>query len=130
MTYGAHVDDALMGGMRTDVSFTVFLVPPDSYEGGELVIDSTAGEQAFKLAAGSAIVYPATSLHRVEPVPAGVRLAAVGWARSFVRDAGERELLFDLETARQAVFQQDGKSPTFDLLSKCGANLLRRWAED
>lgn len=128
--YGTHVDDALMQGMRTDVSFTLFLTDPESYEGGELVIESNAGEQPFKLPAGSMIVYPSTTLHRVAPVEHGVRLAAVGWARSFVRSAERREILFDLEAARRDVFAQSGKSPTFDLLAKCGANLLRLWAED
>jgi PKHD-type hydroxylase len=128
--YGTHVDDALMGGMRTDVSFTLFLSDPDSYEGGELVIETSAGEQPFKLPAGSMIVYPSTTLHRVAPVEKGVRLAAVGWARSFVRDAEKREILFDLETARRDLFEREGKSGAFDLLSKCGTNLLRLWAED
>ena len=128
--YGTHVDDALMRGMRTDVSFTLFLADPETYEGGELVIESSAGEQSFKLPAGAMIVYPSTSLHRVAPVREGERLAVVGWARSFVRSAERREILFDLETARRAVFEAQGKSEAFDQLSKCGANLLRMWAED
>ena len=128
--YGTHVDDALMRGIRTDVSFTLFLADPESYEGGELVIENSAGEQSFKLPAGAMIVYPSTSLHRVAPVGQGERLAAVGWARSFIRSAEQREILFDLETARRAVFETQGKSEAFDQLSKCGANLLRMWAED
>jgi PKHD-type hydroxylase len=130
MAYGTHVDDALMGGMRTDISFTLFLSDPESYDGGELVTESHAGEQPFKLPAGSLVLYPSTTLHRVEPVTRGSRLAAVGWVRSLVRDPARRELLFDLDTARKALFDRDGKSPEFDLLSKCGANLLRMWAED
>ena len=128
--YGTHVDDALMRGMRTDVSFTLFLAEPETYAGGELVIESSAGEQSFKLPAGAMIVYPSTSLHRVAPVGAGERFAAVGWARSFIRSAEQREILFDLEMARRAVFDAQGKSEAFDRLSKCGANLLRMWAED
>lgn len=128
--YGTHVDDALMQGMRTDVSFTLFLSEPDTYEGGELVIETSAGEQPFKLPAGSMIVYPSTTLHRVAPVQQGLRLATVGWARSYVRDADKREILFDLETARRDLFEREGKSGAFDLLSKCGTNLLRLWAED
>lgn len=128
--YGTHVDDAMMQGMRTDVSFTLFLSDPDSYEGGELVIETSAGEQPFKLRAGSMIVYPSTTLHRVGPVERGMRVAAVGWARSFVRSAEQREILFDLETARRDLFEREGKSGAFDLLSKCGANLLRLWADD
>lgn len=128
--YGAHVDDALMGGIRSDVSFTVFLSAPDSYDGGELVIDSTAGEEAFKLVAGSVITYPTTTLHRVAPVTRGERLAAAGWVRSFIREADRRELLFDLETARRRIFDREGKTAESDLLAKCAANLLRLWCED
>jgi PKHD-type hydroxylase len=128
--YGAHVDDALMGGVRSDISFTLFLSDPASYDGGELVIDSTAGEEAFKLAPGSVITYPATTLHRVVPVTSGERLAAAGWVRSFIRDAGRRELLFDLDTARRRIFDREGKTVEGDLLAKCAANLLRQWCED
>lgn len=133
--YGSHVDDALMGlsdpggPTRADVSTTVFLAEPDSYAGGELVIESAAGEQAFKLGAGDAVVYPATTLHRVAPVTAGERLVAVTWAQSLVRDAADRELLFDLDQARRDVFARDGQSSTFRLLAKSYANLLRRFAE-
>ena len=130
MHYGSHVDDALMDGMRTDVSFTLFLSDPKSYDGGELVIESASGEETFKLAAGSLVAYPATSLHRVGDVTRGTRLAAVGWARSFIRDAARRELLFDLDTARRQMFAREGKSAEFDLVSKSLANLMRMWAED
>ena len=130
MEYGTHVDDALMNGMRTDVSFTLFLSDPDSYEGGALVIESTGGEEDVKLPAGSLVAYPSTTLHRVEPVTQGVRLAAVGWARSFIRDGAKREMLFDLDTARLNLFKREGKTADFDLLSKTSTNLLRMWAED
>ena len=83
--YGAHVDDAMIDGVRTDVSFTLFLAEPGSYDGGELVIDSAAGEEAVKLPAGSLIAYPSTALPRVAPVTRGTRLAAVGWVRSRAR---------------------------------------------
>lgn len=130
-SYGTHVDDALMGSdpLRSDVAVTVFLADPASYAGGELVIEDSAGEQEFKLGAGDAIAYPATSLHRVAPVTSGERRVAVTWVQSLVRDAGKREILFDLDTARQQVFDREGKSATFDLLAKSHANLLRRWAE-
>ena len=128
--YGAHVDDALMGGVRTDVSFTLFLSEPESCDGGELIIDSASGEDAFKLAPGSVVTYPATTLHRVAPVTRGQRLAAVGWVRSFIRDAARRELLFELETARRRLFEREGKTADADLLAKCVANLLRMWCED
>jgi PKHD-type hydroxylase len=129
MQYGTHVDDAIMGGVRTDISFTLFLADPASYEGGELVMEGTGGEQSYKLDAGSMILYPSGALHRVEPVTSGARLAAVGWAQSLVRDAGKREILFDLDTVRRSVFQREGKTAEFDLLSKSTANLLRMWAE-
>jgi len=132
MSYGTHVDNAIMGdtpAMRADVSLTLFLNSPSAYEGGELVIEDTQGVQPFKLAAGAAIIYPSTTLHRVEPVTQGVRMAAVTWVQSLVRDAGDREILFDLDTARQAMFESYGKTPEFDLISKSHANLLRKWAE-
>jgi PKHD-type hydroxylase len=112
------------------VSVTVFLSEPDEYEGGALVIESSAGEQDVKLAAGSAVVYPTTSLHRVAPVVAGERRAAVTWVRSLVRDAAARELLFDLETARHGLYERLGKTSEMDLLAKTQSNLLRLWAED
>jgi len=130
MRYGSHVDDALMGGLRADVSFTLFLSEASAYDGGELVIDSASGEDEIKLEAGSMIVYPATTLHRVNPISRGERLAAVGWVRSYIRDEAKRELLFDLDTARKRLFAREGKSGDYDLLSKSAANLLRMWAED
>jgi len=130
MNYGTHIDDAMMQGMRTDVSFTIFLDDPGTYEGGELVIQTTGGDDAIKLDAGSCIVYPATSLHRVAQVTRGIRHAIAGWARSYVRDAARRELLFDLDTVRRQIFTRDGKTAEFDLLSKSVANLLRMWVED
>jgi PKHD-type hydroxylase len=130
MTFGTHVDDALMDGVRTDLSFTLFLSDPESYQGGALVIDDAYGEREVKLPAGELFLYPSTTLHRVAPVTDGVRLAAVGWVRSFVRDPNQRELLFDLETALRAVFARDGKSPLFDTLVKTRTNLLRMWADD
>lgn len=127
--YGTHVDDAFINGRRTDVSVTVFLSAPESYEGGDLVIETPAGEQRVKLPAGAAIIYPASSLHRVEPVTKGERLACVGWIESRIRDGAAREILFDLERARRSLFQQHGKTPEFDLIAKATANLLRRWGE-
>lgn len=128
--YGSHVDDAMMGGLRTDVSFTLFLSDPKSYQGGELVIESAAGEEGIKLPAGSLVAYPTTTLHRVAPVTRGERLVCVGWARSLIRDASKRELLFDLDSARRALFKRDGKSAEYDLVAKSTANLMRLWVED
>jgi PKHD-type hydroxylase len=130
MHYGSHVDDALMQGARTDVSFTLFLSEPESYDGGALVIESASGEDAVKPAAGSLIAYPSTSLHHVEAVTRGTRLAAVGWARSYVRDPARREMLFDLDTVRRQLFAREGKSVEYDLVSKSLANLMRMWVED
>jgi len=130
MHYGTHIDDALIDGMRSDVSFTLFLSNPEEYDGGELTIESASGEETFKLAVGSLVAYPSTTLHQVANVTRGVRLAAAGWARSYIRDAARRELLFDLDTARRQMFARDGKSAEFDLVSKSCANLMRMWAED
>lgn len=127
MSYDTHIDNALMNGKRADVSFTLFLNPATDYEGGELVIEGARDEQAYKLDAGAAIVYPSTTLHRVNPVTKGTRLVAVGWVQSWVRDASNREILFDLDTARRSLFAQQGKTPEFDLISKSIANLLRKW---
>lgn len=131
MSYGSHVDNALMGNppMRSDVSMTLFLSPIDAYEGGELILETPQGEEAIRLEAGSMVVYPSSTLHRVDPVTQGVRLVAVTWIQSLIRDAADREILFDLDTARQAIFNQQGKTPEFDLISKAHANLLRKWAE-
>ena len=133
MSYDTHVDNALMesasGLSRSDVSFTLFLSSPQDYEGGELIVEGVQSEQSYKLEAGSAIVYPSTTLHRVNPVTKGTRLVVVGWVQSTIRDASDREILFDLETARRAIFAKSGKTPEFDLVSKSIANLLRKWAE-
>ena len=127
--YGRHVDNAFMTGGRADLSFTLFLSDPHAYAGGSLLLEAPAGEEAVRLAAGSAIVYPSTLLHRVEPVQQGDRLAAVGWVQSRVRDADRRELLFDLDTARRHLFEQQGNSEPFDLISRSYTNLLRRWGD-
>jgi PKHD-type hydroxylase len=127
--YGSHVDNPLMNGIRTDVSFTLFLAGPETYDGGELVIESVSGEEEVKLSAGHLVAYDSTSLHRVAPVTRGERMVVVGWAQSYVRDSARRELLFDLETAKRNLFAQTGKTPAFDLLAKSSANLFRMWAE-
>ena len=133
MSYDTHVDNAIMknnGNLcRSDVSFTLFLNSPQDYEGGELTIEGVQAEQNYKLDAGSAIVYPSTTLHRVNPVTTGTRLVVVGWVQSLIRDASDREILFDLETARRAIFAKSGKTPEFDLISKSVANLLRKWSD-
>lgn len=127
--YGRHVDNAFMACGRSDLSFTLFLSQPGDYDGGALVLETPTGEERWRLPAGQALLYPSTLLHRVEPVERGERLVVVGWLQSRVRDAGQRELLFELDTARRTLFQEQGKSEVFDLLCRCYANLLRQWGE-
>lgn len=130
MEYGAHVDHPLSGeDMRRDVSFTLFLSEPESYEGGALTIIDGGGERAFRPAAGTLVAYPATSIHRVSTVTRGQRLAAVGWAQSMIRDAARRELLYDLNVARLNLFDRHGKSDDSDRLARSAANLFRMWAD-
>lgn len=131
MSFGTHMDNPLMGPdqMRADVSVTIFLADPDGYDGGELVMETTGGEAAYKLPAGSAVTYPTTVLHRVEPVTRGTREVAVTWAQSLVRRADEREILFDLERVGRALFERDGKSGEFELINKSAANLKRMWVD-
>lgn len=133
MQYGRHVDAPVMGSLdgavRSDVAITIFLSDPKSYTGGDLVVDTHGVEYGFKLDAGSAIAYPANSLHHVTPVTQGARYAAIIWVQSQVRDAAKRELLWDLDNAKRQIFGREGKSATFDAISKSHANLLRMWAE-
>ncbi|MFM7171345.1 MAG: Fe2+-dependent dioxygenase [Cyanobium sp.] len=126
-SYGRHVDNAWMAGGRADLSFTLALCPPDSHGGGDLVLESPQGEERIRLPAGHAILYPSTSLHRVEPVTWGERLVAVGWIESRIRHGEQRELLFELDTARRALHGQEGKGEVFDLISRSYSNLLRWW---
>lgn len=130
MAYGTHVDDAMMKGVRTDISFTVFLSDPDAYDGGELVIEGNDGDQAIKLPAGAAVVYPSTSLHRVAEVTRGERLVVVGWVRSLVRRDDQREILFDLDQSIAALRERETERAILDRLLKTRANLLRLWVED
>ena len=128
--YGDHVDNALMNGLRTDLSFTLFLSEPDSYDGGDLVIDLPGGQQSVKLSAGDMVLYPSGAIHRVEPVTRGSRLAVVGWIESQVRRADEREILFDLDNTRISLAKSlDASAPELLMLDKIASNLLRRWAE-
>jgi len=125
--YGRHVDNAFMANGRSDLSFTVALSDPASYEGGELVLEQSSGEERFKLPIGHALVYPSTRLHRVETVHSGDRLVAVGWIQSRIRHGDYRELLFELDTARRALFARSGHDSVADLLSRSYSHLLRRW---
>jgi len=125
--YGRHVDNAWMAGGRSDLSFTIWLSDLSCYEGGELTLETGDGERSYRLPAGHCLVYPSTLLHCVEPVRSGQRLVAVGWIESRIRQAEQRELLFELDTARRALFQRSGKDEIFDLVTKSYTNLLRRW---
>jgi PKHD-type hydroxylase len=133
MQYGAHVDAAVMGAganaVRSDIAITLFLSDPKSYDGGELVVNMSGLMGPFKLEAGSAIAYPANTLHHVTPVTRGVRDAAIIWVQSQVRDPAQREVLWDLENAKRQIFGREGKSALFDVVSKSHANLLRMWAD-
>lgn len=130
MQYGLHVDDALMGdGLRTDLSVTVFLSELADYEGGELQIAGGCGVQAVRLPAGAAVIYPAGTQHRVLPVTAGVRLAAVTWIQSRVRTPAHREILYDLDQVRRRLAEIDAAGEETDLAFKTYANLLREWSE-
>ena len=130
MAYGAHTDDALMdeARLRTDLAFTLFLSDRASYDGGALCIESALGEQEIALDAGDAILYPAGSIHRVTPVTRGTRLAAVGWVQSLIADANQRELLFDLATARARLVKAGIAREELLALDKAMSNLLRMWA--
>ena len=130
MEYGLHVDDALMTGKRTDLSFTLFLADPSAYDGGELVIEGNDGDTEAKFPPGSLVLYPTTTLHRVAPVTQGERIAVVGWVRSFIRSGEQRETLFDLDNAIAMARADNASRATVDRLLKIKMNLLRQWADD
>jgi PKHD-type hydroxylase len=134
-SFGNHVDNAIrqVAGtphrVRTDLSATLFLAAPEEYEGGELLVEDTYGVHSVKLPAGHLILYPASSLHRVQPVTRGARLASFFWVQSMVRDDGERTLLFDLDTAIQRLGVEAPDHPSVVQLTSVYHNLLRRWAD-
>ncbi|OAI07826.1 Fe2+-dependent dioxygenase [Methylomonas methanica] len=134
-TFGNHIDNAIrqcqISGqrVRTDLSATLFLADPDSYEGGELVIEDTYGEHAVKLAAGDMLLYPGSSLHRVEPVTRGARLASFFWLESMVRETERRRLLFEMDMAILQLRNTQGDSAPTVNLTGCYHNLLRMWAD-
>jgi PKHD-type hydroxylase len=133
MQYGNHVDDPVMGPengrYRSDVSVTVFLGPADSYDGGELVIETEYGEQRVKLEAGDAVIYPSSSLHRVDPVTRGERLVAVAWAESMVREPERRRLLFELQQIEDQLRVADPDAEVTRRAGRVRANLMRMWAD-
>jgi PKHD-type hydroxylase len=133
-SFGNHVDNAIRQvpgtGMRirTDLSATLFLSDPDEYDGGELLIEDTYGVHSVKLPGGHLVVYPASSLHNVQPVTRGARIASFFWIQSMIRDDGERTLLFDLDTAIQRLTVDVPDHPAAIQLTAVYHNLLRRWA--
>lgn len=134
-TFGNHIDNAIRAcpvtgqRIRTDLSATVFLSDPDSYDGGELVIEDTYGQHAVKLAAGDMLLYPSSSLHRVEAVTKGARIAAFFWLESLVRETERRRLLFDMDMAILELRNSQGDTAPAVSLTGCYHNLLRMWAE-
>ncbi len=134
MTYGDHVDDPIMGGrggprFRTDVSMTIFLRDPESYDGGELVIRTSFGDRQVKLRAGDAVVYPSSSVHHVAEVSRGERLVALAWIQSYVRDPGRRELLYELHQAREHLLRAQPADEHTQYVDRSYVNLLRMWSE-
>jgi PKHD-type hydroxylase len=133
--FGIHVDNAIRQvpgtphRIRTDLSATLFLSSPDEYDGGELQIEDTYGLHSVKLPAGDLVLYPSTSLHQVQPVTRGMRVASFFWIQSMVRDDGARTLLFDLDTAIQRVNLDTPAHAAAVPLTGVYHNLLRRWAE-
>lgn len=133
--FGFHVDNAIRGikgvreRVRTDLSATLFLADPSSYDGGELVIRDTFGEQRVKLPAGHLVLYPGSSLHRVEPVTRGERLASFFWIESLVREDGQRQMLLDMDVAIQRLTAQGADDQSLLELTGVYHNLLRRWSD-
>lgn len=132
--YGAHIDNALMGAgearMRSDLSFTLFLSDPSSYEGGELVIQNAGAEQRIKGEAGTMVLYPSSTIHEVTPVTSGTRTVCVGWIESLIADGAKRELLFDMENLRASLRASlPAGSAELLTLDKTIANLMRMWAQ-
>jgi len=132
MSYGQHIDDPVMGAderYRSDVSITVFLNPPEDYDGGELVIRGAFGDTKVKLAAGDAVLYPSSSLHRVAEVTRGERLVAVTWVQRLVRDAARRELLHELNLAREHLLSEAPETEATAHVDHAYVNLVRMWSE-
>ena len=133
--FGNHIDNAIRNigatgeKVRTDLSATLFLSDPGDYDGGELVIEDTFGTRAIKLPAGHLVLYPASSVHRVEPVTRGARLGSFFWVESMVRDDARRRVLFEMDMAILSLREEHGEIPAAVRLTGCYHNLLRMWAD-
>ncbi len=133
MSYGDHVDDPVMGPpggqYRSDISTSIFLNAPEQYQGGELVIRTSYGEQTVKSAAGDAVIYPSSSQHHINEITAGERLVAVTWTQSMLRDPQQRELLYQLYQAREALRRSRPEDQTTHQVDQVYVNLARMWSE-
>jgi PKHD-type hydroxylase len=133
--YGPHVDGAILHSVatqewvRSDISCTLFLTDPHSYDGGELLVQDTYGSRGVKLAAGDAVLYPGTSVHQVTPISRGARLASFFWIESMVRSDEQRRLLFDLDMNLLALRQRHGETAETTALTGTYHNLMRMWAD-
>jgi len=134
-SFGIHVDNAVRQirgtphRVRTDLSATLFLSAPEEYDGGELIVEDTYGQHSIKLPAGHMVLYPASSLHKVQAITRGARVASFFWIQSMVRSDADRSLLFDLDLAIQGLNREHSEHPTAIQLTGVYHNLLRRWAE-
>lgn len=132
MEYGEHIDDPIMGNQqryRSDLALTIFLNDPSEYEGGELVIQTEYGDQNIKYAAGDAVLYPATTRHRVEKITQGKRLVAVSWVQSLIKDNEQRNILYQLSCAREKLLRKQPEEEHTKQIDWAYVNLVRRWSE-
>lgn len=133
MSYGNHLDDPIMGAdgqlYRSDIALTVFLNGPEQYDGGELVICTAFGDNAVKLAAGDAVMYPSSSRHHVNQVTRGERLVAVTWVQSLVRDPARREVLYELHRAREKLLKISPAAEETAQVNTAYMNLIRMWGD-
>jgi len=132
MHYGEHLDNPLMGAntpIRTDVSVTIFLSDPATYDGGELMLQTDAGVKTFRGNAGDAFAYPSNLFHQVTAVTRGIRIVAVTWAQSIIRDPAQRRILYDLGQTIERLQGESPANPCLPLVQKSQMNLVRMWAD-